>query len=332
MVVLAVAGSASAQEALKYKWNKGDVLYYRSVQDTTGKMTAMGMERTTTQKQEFVQRWEVKDVTADGVATVDMSVVSVKTSMDQGTGVTGEFDSTKPAEEQFSGPPNLRPMMETMGMLVGERSTVEVDAQGNVRKVEGMNKVVEKMLAKMGNANPIVARNVRSTMGDEAIRGNLELFFKILPEKPVKEGDTWTTTFQQSSPGMGGRMKIDSEWKHAGTETVNGASVVKLVNNMKVDVAPPKEGEESGLAPGMKMTVTDGKGTGESLFDAKAGQVVKSTVTMTLPIEISMSGQGQSIAMKNDTTSKFVFERIPAPHGGAAPAEKPAEAPKSVGS
>lgn len=338
VAVLASAGAALAQDAvtLKYKWNKGDVLHYRSVQDTTGKMAAMGMERKTSQKQEFVHRLEVKEVGDDGAATLDMVVVSVKASMDQGTGTPGEYDSSKSGEELYVGPPQLRPMMETMGMLVGEHTTMVVDGMGSVRKVEGMNKVVEKMLAKMGSANPIVARNLRNTMGDEAVRGNMEQFFKVLPEKAVKPGDTWSSTFEQSSPGMGGRMKVDSDWTFAGPEALNGTAGVKMTSVMKIDVAPAKEGEETGLAPGMKMTVTDGKGSGESYFDPKAGQLLKAVVNMNLPIEISMSAQGQNMAMKNETASKFTFERIPAPAAVPAPApapgEKKGDEPKSVGS
>jgi hypothetical protein len=323
VAVLAGAGLAQAQDTstLKYKWKKGDVLHYRSVQDSDGKMTAMGMERTTKQRQEFVQRFEVKEVAEDGVATLDVSVLSVKMDLDQGDGMKGTYDTSRAADQQYDGPPRLRPTMEYYGALVGEHLMVVMDASGNVRKVEGMNKIVDKMQAKMGTVNPMVARNLRTSMGDEAMRGSMERFFKILPEKAVAAGETWTSSYEQPMPAAGGRMKLESTWTFAGSESLEGAPVAKLTSTVKADVLPPKEGEEGGVAPGMKTTIKDGKGTGLAFFDTKAGQLAKSVVDMNLPIEVAMSANGQNMTMSNNMTSKFTIERIP------APAEKKEEAP-----
>src|SRR5687768_9108320 len=99
LVVLGAAGSVHGQDTLKYKWNKGDVHHYRSTQDSVAKMTVMGMSQTTTQHQEWVQRFEVKDVGADGVATLDLTVLSVKLTQEQDTGAKASFDSTQPADK-----------------------------------------------------------------------------------------------------------------------------------------------------------------------------------------------------------------------------------------
>jgi hypothetical protein len=322
LVVLGGAAASLAQDALKYTWSKGEVVHYRSVQENVGKMTAMGMTRTTTQRQEFVQRFEVKDVDAEGVATLDVSVLSVKIVTEQGEGGSATYDTTKPADQQYDGSPRLKASMEYMGALIGEHMTVTMEPTGAVRKVEGMAKVVDKMQAKMGNANAMAARNLRTAMGDEAMRASLERFFRVLPPKPVAKGDTWTTSLEQPMAATGGRLKLDVNWTNAGPAD----SATKLTSDIKVELVPPKEGEEGGVAPGMKTTLKDGKGNGESLFDAKTGKLVKSIVNMQLPLEVSMSSpNGQSMTMSNDTTSKFTLERIAAPAEGEKPADaKPA--------
>lgn len=317
-VLLAGAGASIAQDALKYAWNKGEVVHYRSVEETSGKMTAMGMTRTTTQRQEFVQRFEVKDVDADGVATLDVSVLSVKISTEQGEGGSASYDTTRPAEQQYEGTPRLRPSMEYFGALIGEHMTVTMEPTGAIRKVEGMAKVVDKMQAKIGNTNAMAARNLRMAMGDEAMRASLERFFRVLPAKPVSQGDTWTTSLERPMAATGGRLKLDANWTNAGPAD----NATKLTSDIKVELIPPKEGEEGGVAPGMKTTLKDGKGSGESYFDAKAGKLAKSIINMQLPLEVSMSSpNGQAMTMTNDTTSKFTLERIPAPPAApAAPA------------
>lgn len=324
LVVLGGTAGALAQETLRYKWNKGDVIYYRSTQDSVAKMTAFGMTQDTTVHQEWVQRFEVKDVAADGVGTIDMSVVSVKITSEQSTGTKASFDSTKPAEQQFEGSAKDRPRVD-MGGMVGEHVTVVIDGLGAVKKVEGMAKVIEKMLAKMGNINPMAAQGMRMTMGDESMRGNLERYFKVLPEKPVKTGDTWNCTFDQTIGGAGGRLRVDAAWTLGGAESAAEVTASKMTAKLKIDAIPPKEGEDTGITAKVKTTVTDGRGTAEALFDAKGGQLVKSSSEMTLPIESTMNGQGapggQSVTVKTDTTLKINFERIPAP-------EKKEEAPK----
>lgn len=317
IAMLGGAGSAQGQDALKYKWNKGDVVHYRSLQDNAGKMTTMVGEQKTSQQQDVVHRFEVTDVAADGTATLDMSLLSVKITMVQGETPPSTYDSTKPADKQYEGSPRLRPMIEPMGAMIGEHLTVVIDTAGNVRKVEGMSKVLEKMVGKMGTPNPNATRNLRATFNDEAMRGNLERYFKVLPEQAVKAGDEWSSMYEQPIPGFGGRMKSSSAWK---LESVDGG-VAKMSSTVKVEGVPPKEGEEQAPA---KTTITDGKGDGRVEFDNKAGQLVKSTLNLVLPLEISMSGpNGQGMSIKNESTIKSTYERIPAPattEGAKAPA------------
>lgn len=327
-VLASASGSAIAQQALKYKWNKGDVLHYKAVQNKTAKTSGLGMTQDSKEDQEWVYRFEVKDVTADGVATLDMSVLSVKISAEQETGghvSKATFDTTQPPENQYveepvnpnrRGPGRFEGQMKPLGAMVGEHLTVVIDSAGAVQKVEGMAKVVDKMLAKMNSPNPMVMRNLRMSMGDEAMRGNLERYFKVLPDRPVSTGDTWSTSYETM---ISGRMRVENNWTLSGME--DAAS--KLVAQVKVEVTPPKEGEEQ--LP-VKTTLTDGKGTVEAQFDAKTGQLVKSVKDLTLPLENSMSGPGgQTMSLKNDLTVKQTFERIPAP-------EKTEAAPKTVGS
>lgn len=330
--VLCAPAVAQDTVTLKYKWNKGDVVHYRSIADSEGKMSIPGMgERVTTQHQEFVQRFEVKEVAEDGAATIDVTFVSIKLNQDTGSGPPVTFDSTKPGEKQEAAGP-MAPAVEVMGALVGEHIQIVMDASGKVRKVEGMIKILDKMQGKIGGANPMVLRNLRNTMGDDAMRGSVERFFRLLPEAPVKQGDTWNTVFEQSIPGLGGRMNTDVTWTFAGMEKKDAADSVKLTSTTKVDVVPPKEGEESGPIPGMKMSIKDGTGTGEALFDPKAGQLLKSVVSVVLPIEMNMSAQGQGMVIKNDTKSTYTTERIAAPAGApAAPAATPAAPASAAG-
>ena len=60
----------------------------------------------------------------------------------------------------------------------------------------------------------------------------------VLPDHPVKVGDTWTKSYDQKDPKGTGTVHIDSNSKYQRDETVNGisAAVVETKSNGTIDV------------------------------------------------------------------------------------------------
>ena len=83
-VALGAGSSLLGQEgALRYRWNKGDVLRYRVVQTTNAAMSGIpGMgEMNVTNTMTQVQQFTTTDVAADGAATLQVKFESLKMEM-----------------------------------------------------------------------------------------------------------------------------------------------------------------------------------------------------------------------------------------------------------
>lgn len=323
--LLALSAGAVAAEpvTLKYKWVKGEVIAYRMTQDTATEMKGLpGMgDQKGTQKQIMGTRMEVKDVADDGAATVETTFESVKLTMEQPGMGAMSYDSEKPGDGAGN------PFAASFGAMIGERITFVIMPDGSVRKAEGMDKIIKKMAEAMDKENPgmgaMVADQLKGSFGDDAMRRTYEQAMKILPEKPVSAGDSWTTNFDQPLPMMGS-MKTVVTSTYQGAETIDGRPVAKIANTMAVTMEPAKDAGPMG----MQASMTQGKGTGVNYFDTGRGQLHRGTATMTMPMTLQMTGpDGNQMKIEQNITTTMLIERVE-PKPAAKPDAKPADGDK----
>src|SRR5262245_61892129 len=77
VAALTVPAAAPAQ-APQFRWRAGQVLTYKVSQSTAAEETVGGQALTTTTQLDLVKRWQVLAVDAAGVATLQMSLVSLR--------------------------------------------------------------------------------------------------------------------------------------------------------------------------------------------------------------------------------------------------------------
>src|SRR5207244_12783112 len=79
VVVLALGSAAPAQTGgWRFHWTKGQVLTYRVEHASTATEVAGGQTNGFSSKLVLTKRWQVKDVDADGVATLEMSMTAMR--------------------------------------------------------------------------------------------------------------------------------------------------------------------------------------------------------------------------------------------------------------
>lgn len=133
----------------------------------------------------------------------------------------------------------------------------------------------------------------------------------ILPDKPVKVGDTWTKNYDQSAPTGTGTIHITSTNKYAKDEKVGNvnAAVVQSTVNTNIDLSIDStatgqggsslipSGESSGLS-GIKISGTD-LSTVNSWVDTGAKRIVKThqndAVNMTLSFTMAPGSQANPL-------------------------------------
>ncbi len=275
---LGVATVAAQTGVLRYQWNKGETLRYRSTTESTVIMSGLpGGDMTVTNSMAQVQTLATDSVTADGTATIRATTESIKLDVGTPMGVLS-YDSTSKA-------PPSDPMMATMASVmsatIGQPITIVATADGSVKSVTGATAMIEKIKQKLTGTDLSALGDLETQMGDEAMRAGFDQGFGSLPGRPVKVGDTWSTTVKVPNPM--GDMTVSSTFTMQGTETVGGRELTKIGIVSKIT------GGSGEMGP-MSTQLGTGSGDGEMLFDHKLGRIQRVVLRQKMPMTMSMPG------------------------------------------
>jgi hypothetical protein len=196
---------ASAEPA-RFKFEKGQVLTYNIVQAT--KVAEVIIDEKTNKPEEqvhftkntVVRRWKIVDVDDKGVATLEMTIVSMRCERKLPDGSEDVFDSAKPDKL------NKDEMAKMVGPVL---AIVRVDTQG---------KLVEVKESKFGSN-----------------RLSIELPLKlVLPDASPKEGQSWEREFAiKLDPPQGTGESYDAVQKFTAKAPVNGFLTVGVATSIK---------------------------------------------------------------------------------------------------
>jgi hypothetical protein len=158
VAILVGVSSTYGQEAtLRYRWVKGDEVRYQLSQQGTTTMTGLpGVgELTTDQSNVQVLHLTVEDVAADGSATLRQTFESVRMEVSSPAGKT-VFDSAaadKPTDLVGA------TIGTTMSAMIGESITIVMLPTGAVTRVEGMSRILDKVMKTLPQ-NPAMAQTM----------------------------------------------------------------------------------------------------------------------------------------------------------------------------
>ncbi len=130
VMTLSANSLAVADGPWRFRWAKGQVLNYKIEHNTTVDEVVKGQKVNMSSKLLLKKRWEVTDVDANGVATLQFSLTSMRHEQTRPNGDKLFFDSEDPAQST----PGLREQMQKfIGKTLG---VLRVDGQGRVIDVK----------------------------------------------------------------------------------------------------------------------------------------------------------------------------------------------------
>jgi hypothetical protein len=203
---LVACGGVVAADAPRFRFQKGETLSYHVVQ-TTRIIDTVLEEKTekplvveATTKIDLVRKWKVTDVDDKGVATLEMTIASMRFERRCGKD-EDVFDSTKPDEL------NKNEMAKHVGPVL---AVLRIDPRGQV---------VEVKESKVGPATRFTA----------------DLPFKlILPETATKVGESWDRSYLiQLDPPLGTGEKYATVQKYTSQEPKSGLVTIGLATEVK---------------------------------------------------------------------------------------------------
>ncbi len=213
---LCCSASAFADTPMRFRWQTGQVLNYQVQQTTTATETAPDDKNerltttTTTTKLTCVKRWQVLSVDAEGIATLQLSLTSLKVETTKPNGETVTLDSSKLDPNH----PDQKEMASFLSQPVA------------VLRVNSLGQVVEVKESKFGPAS----------------RFQADLPFKlVLPEMAVAQGKQWEREYDiklEPPQGTGETFPAKQVYAHKGE--VNQLILIGLTSTLK----NPVEGSE----------------------------------------------------------------------------------------
>lgn len=252
---------ARAQVALKWKFPDGLAMTITETLKTKQTLTLAGMPIETSAEQTEVVQFKAGDRAADGTLKATRKVTGLKSKIGLPGGVEIDFDSAKenaPLGSQFDF------MIEVLNASAKAETTVVYDGQNKVVRIDGADKVAEKL---DGPAKEAIKDQIDSEY--MATVANAEM--RVIPSRPLNVGDTWEESVVVRF-GSGQTMKFTTNYKYEGPTQQGERTLDKISLELKdvefaIDNPVLKLKEE-------KLAVAASSGT--ILFDRERGQLVAS--------------------------------------------------------
>jgi hypothetical protein len=293
---------------LRYRWTPGEEFRYRMTLQTGTTVSGTGLpglgDMSLDQTMSQVIRTIVDNVAADGTATLRQVIESVRAEMNTPTGKV-VFDSATSGSDAAADPfsKSLAVMYSTM---IEQSVTVVTLPTGAVQKIEGMARLMEKMLSNLPQ-NPAAAGvldSLKDMFSDDATRDMSSRGLAQFPDRPLKPGDTWDRQFTASLP-MTGAITTSTTSTFQGVGNSGGVSVARITAKLTMKSGPAAAQPST---PPFPFTLQMGEGTGESelLFDVARGRVQRVTSGTTQPMTMTTTGAAPdgSRAMSMRTIAK----------------------------
>jgi hypothetical protein len=227
-------------------------------------------------------RWHehVEAVDALGNATMVHTYDSVQFLAEAPDGRI-EYDSNRDGPDAPAGAFGL-------GAVVGESLRIELGPRGRVRAIHGVRELVDRVVGRLALPPGVDAASVRQGLerhfGEDAVRDRLSTLFGVLPDGPVRVGDTWTRTSEVRAPFP--HRRVD-EYE---LDEVDGESATVFVKSRirPLEDAPPVR---SGTAE-LRFRV-EGRQEGRLVIDRATGILSLGEILQDLEGTMTLSSPGR---------------------------------------
>ncbi|GAF03200.1 DUF6263 family protein [Saccharicrinis fermentans] len=199
------------------------------------------------------------------------------------------YDSSKPVQANDK-------VANIYNGVIGKDFKMVITPQGEVIRIDGIDKLINDAVNNMGDLQPQVASQMRKTLsghfGEEALSGNMAMLLSMYPSENKKVGDTWSMNTKLTSAL---KATLNNEWTLA--DAANNQW--KLKGNGRITTL----GEESEMN-GMKMSFNlKGNQDSEFIVNQEDGWFVSGKQSQHIEGTISMKGnsqmpQGMEVPMK----------------------------------
>lgn len=268
LTILTIACNGGSDEEITLELNPEAGENYRMTMDMELLMTAMGME--TSMEMVIFFDMHINEVVGD---TIDITATYSRVKFEQQIPMIGtiEYDS-----EEDAGDPNemAQAMSELFGTLVDREFKLKLNRRGEVLSTSG--------LKDMSTAGSPMTETATSEAQITELVGNLMAY---LPDRPVREGDTWGREMERS-----GQIPIIIESQYRVHRIRNNEVVLK----MEGDILHNEESDEAAAVQGLS-----GNYSGTMTLNRNTGWTESASINQDIEMTITESETTIPMSMKN---------------------------------
>ncbi len=284
LAVMLVAPVALAQEKVKIE-QRYPAGHYKMVNTQTQKMN-MSMNGnpmgTNTTKMTMVMDQVVSEPDSSGTQTMKLTYEKVRQEMSM-MGQNMVYDSSDKSTWNS-------PMAAGFKPLIGKTITATIK-DGEIVKVKGMDKIWDEMARTVPGGGQI-AKQMKESLGNDAMRSLMGMGGEMLPDKAVAAGDTWQTKQELPFPMLG---KISMTFFCKLKDVSNDVADISYTGKMKIDPEKAKF-----PVPNAKIEKVDGDYTGTVQYSTQSGRLLSQTMDMDMKMNMTIEQGRQKMRMAMD--------------------------------
>lgn len=270
---------------LHLRWKQGQIfqIYWNTEQFID--QEAMGQKTQIQQTIGTGYTFETRSVDTAGTARVLVGFKRIYFKVQTPQGVL-EYNSEKP-------PQQVPPLAQGFAALLGRQFTMEINSQGKVLSLDGVDKMIEDVMGslKAGDAQQRaqLQLQLKQQFGNEALRQMMEQMMALYPGRRVKIGESWNKTLQ-----MGGAvpMTLKRQWTLI---AVRGGYAFLRV---KADILPNKNSPPLRMGPLELRYNLTGHQTGTLFLQIESGFPMRGKSKQFLQGTIQVSSKAPNVPPK----------------------------------
>jgi hypothetical protein len=254
---------------LKVKWAVGKkYLFHRTIgQDSQMSVSGQPVEQVMNMDTDY--SLSAQKELAGGGCDLGMEFLAQKFDSSLGGKRLVSFDSVADAANDEQKPEALM-----LRKIIGKGVDFEVDTNGRVQKVVGVDELMDAL-----GANSPQGMMIKAIYNEDTLKQYAE-FSRGLPDHPVQAGDTWPMKLDMPMGSMG-IIALDLTYTFKSWAQHDNRQCVQLYFTGSISAkADTNTGD-------MAFTIQNGKMSGTTWFDPAAGAVIEATSEQAMDMTIS---------------------------------------------
>jgi hypothetical protein len=262
----------------------------------------------------MTMKWQVTGVDQEGTAEMSQAIERMKMTMETPGLESVTYDSA--SKDIPTGP--AKSVAEGIGPLLGVKFIQRMNDRGEIIDVR-LSEEASQALDEVPSG-----AELKEMFSKEGLKSLVNQAAAVLPQQPVRPGDTWQGKSQVASPA--GELTMDIKYTYLGTEVRQARPQEKIGVNLALSFP-------EGTNPlGLSVNIKDQNSSGVLYFDATEGRFVETQLRQQMTMETALGDHTHQQKLDMRLNMQFVSDRVARPPAQAvrAATARPGAAPRGT--